>query len=454
MPQSPAIAELTAQMPGRVIRPGDAGYDAARTVFYGGHDARPAAVVRVKDAREVAEAVTLARTSGLPLAVRSGGHSNAGHSTMEGGIVIDLSAMKAIGIDAKARTAWAETGVTASEFTKAAAAQDLGVGFGDAGSVGLGGLTLGGGVGYLARKHGLTIDALLAAEIVTADGTVRAIDDKTLPDLFWAIRGGGGNFGVVTRLKFRLYELKGIYGGLLILPATADVIAGFVDLAGKAPEELSTIANIMPAPPMPMVPADMHGKLVVFAMLVFAGDAAAGEKAVAPFRALAKPVADLVKPMTLPEVYPPEDASYHPTAVFHTQFADHIDRAAAAKIMEYLSASEAAMRVAQLRVLGGAVARVAADATAYAHRASRIMVNVAAFYDTPQNKRVRQKWVDDFAAALRQKDAGAYVNFLGAEGEERVRAAYPGATFDRLQRIKRQYDPANLFRLNQNIPPA
>ena len=190
------------------------------------------------------------------------------------------------------------------------------------------------------------------------------------------------------------------------------------------------------------------------AMLVYAGAVEAGERAIAPFRALATPIADMVRPMPYPEIYPPEEAGYHPTAVARTMFVDTIDRGVAETIVDYLQASDAAMRVAQLRVLGGAMARVPVEATAFAHRRSRIMVNVAAFYNGPEDQAVREAWVTDFAAALRQGDPGAYVNFLGDEGEARVRAAYPGATWDRLAAIKARYDPTNLFRLNQNIPPA
>jgi FAD/FMN-containing dehydrogenase len=190
------------------------------------------------------------------------------------------------------------------------------------------------------------------------------------------------------------------------------------------------------------------------AMLVYAGETEAGQRAVAPFRALATPIADMVRPMRYPEIYPPEDASYHPTAVARTMFVDAIDRVDAESIVAHLEASNASVRVAQLRMLGGAMARVPVEATAFAHRASRIMVNVAAFYDGPQDRAVREAWVFDFAAALQEGDSGAYVNFLGDEGEARIRAAYPGTTWDRLRAIKARYDPTNLFRLNQNIPPA
>jgi FAD/FMN-containing dehydrogenase len=448
-----SIPELRAALKGRVIAPDDAGYDEARTVFLGGIDRRPAVIVRVADATDVSHVVSLARETGLELAVRSGGHSSAGHCVSEGGIVLDLSDMLALNIDVERRFAWAETGLTSGEYTTLAGAHGLATGFGDTGSVGIGGITLGGGVGYLVRKHGLTIDDLLAADVVTADGQLLRVDAETEPDLFWAIRGGGGNFGVATRFQFRLHELDTIVGGMLFLPATPDVIASFIAEAEAAPEELSTIANVMPAPPMPFVPAEHHGRLVIMAILVHAGGGEAGERAVAPFRALATPIVDMVKRMPYPEIYPPEDDSYHPTALTRTMFVDAIDRGVAETIVDHLEASDASMRVAQLRVLGGAMARVPAEATAFAHRASRIMVNVASFYEGPQDRTVREAWVSQFASALHQDDAGAYVNFLGDEGEGRIRDAYPGPTWDRLVAVKARYDPTNLFRLNQNIPP-
>jgi FAD/FMN-containing dehydrogenase len=449
-----SVPRLRAVFDGRVVAPGDPGYDQARTVFYGGIDRRPAVIVRPTTPAEVAHVVTLARDSGLELAVRSGGHSPAGHSVSDGGIVLDLGAMNALDIDVAGRTAWAQTGLTAGEYTTAAAVHGLATGFGDTASVGIGGLTLAGGVGYLVRKHGLTIDDLLAAELVTADGQLLQVDDQTHPDLFWAIRGGGGNFGVATRLRFRLHPVDQVVGGMLFLPATPGVIAGFIAAAAAAPEELSGIASVMVAPPMPMIPTEVHGQLVIMAMLVHAGDLEAGQRAVAPFRALATPLADLVRPMPYPGIYPPEEGEFHPTAVGHTMFVDTIDQRAAETIIDHLRASDAAVRVAQLRVLGGAMARVPADATAFAHRRSKIMVNLAAFYNGPDDRVVRQRWVEEFAGALRQADQGAYVGFLGDEGQTRVHQAYPGATWKRLVAVKARYDPTNLFRLNQNIPPT
>lgn len=435
-----------------MIAPEDPGYDQACTVVYGGIAKRPQAIVKVADATDVSRLVTLARETGVELAIRGGGHSIAGHSLSDGGIVLDLRDMKAVKVDVEGRTAWAEAGVTAAEYTEAAAEHGLATGFGDTGSVGLPGITLSGGIGFLVRKHGLAIDSLLAAEIVTADGEIRQVDEQSQPDLFWAIRGGGGNFGVVTRLKFRLHELAGIVGGMLLLPATTEVVERFIALAEAAPAELSTIANVMPAPPMPFVAQEWHGRLVVMALVVYAGNAEVGERVIAPFRALATPIADLVKPMSYPEMFPPENDSYHPTAVSQTMFVDEIGSGEAGTIMKFLEGA-AGMRVAQLRVLGGAMARVPVEATAFAHRQSRIMVNVAAFYDGEADKTARQAWVSEFADALRQNDSGAYVGFLGDEGPQRVRQAYPEATWNRLAEIKERFDPANFFHLNQNIPP-
>ena len=451
-PTTISIPTLRKDFKDRVIAPGDTDYDKARAVFYGGMDRHPAVIIKVADTNDVSRVINLARESGLELAVRSGGHSVPGHSVTEGGILLDLSTMKDLQIDPESRTAWAETGLTAAEFTKAAAAHGLAVGFGDTGSVGIGGITLGGGVGYLVRKYGLTIDSLLAAEVVTADGQIRHVDEQTHPDLFWAIRGGGGNFGVATRFKFRLYEVPSVVGGMLVLPATPETIANFVAESEAAPEELSGIGNVMFAPPMPFLPAEAQGKLIIMAVLVYAGDVEAGQRALAPFRAIATPLADMLHPMGYPEIYPPEQEDYHPVATAHTMFVDKIDLPVAQTIVDHLQASTAMMRVAQLRVLAGAMARVPVDATAFAHRNSKIMVNVAALYQNPEEKATHEAWVTNFATALLQNDHGAYVNFLGDEGEERIRAAYPGSTWDRLLEVKARYDPTNLFRLNQNIP--
>ncbi len=448
------ISQLRAAINGAVIAPGDATYDEARTVFLGSIDRRPAAIIRAADAADVVQVVSLARESGLELAIRSGGHSWAGHSVSEGGTVLDLRDLHELDIDVEHRTAWAGAGLTAGEFTKAAGAYGLAMSFGDNGLVGIGGITLGGGIGFLARKYGLTIDDLLAAEIVTADGQILHADAASHPDLFWAIRGGGGNFGVVTRFQFRLHPVDAIVGGMLFLPATPETIAGFIAAADAAPDALTTIANVMPAPPMPFLPEAHHGQLIIFALMCYAGDEEAGERALAPFRSLAAPIADRVRPMHYPEMYLPEEPDYHPKAVARTMFLDTVNRDVTQRIVDYLEASDAPMRMATLRVLGGAVARVPVEATAYAHRQSPIMVNLAALYETAEERTACQLWLEQFAADLDQGNPAAYVNFLSDEDPERVRAAYPGATWERLAAVKRRYDPSNRFRLNHNITPA
>ena len=446
------VAGLRAELDGRVITPDDAVYDRSRAVF-SGVDRRPALIIQPADATEVARVVTLARETGLPLAVRSGGHSPAGHGVCDGGIVLDLRAMRGLDIDVESRTAWAETGLTAGEYTAATSAHGLATGLGDTTSVGIGGLTLGGGIGPLVRRYGLTIDQLLAAEVVTADGQLRRVDADNHPDLFWAIRGGGGNLGVATRLRFRLVEVDTVYGGLLVLPATADTIADFVAAADEAPEGLTAAADIMSAPPLPFIPAEHHGDPVIIAMLCHAGPAEAGEAAVAPFRALATPIVDLVAPTRFRDLLYPDEEEAH-RIVGRTCFLDTFDRDVAARILAHLPSSTATMSSVQLRVLGGAVARVPADATAFAHRDRRIMAFTAAIYADPGEEAEHEAWVAGTADAVSGSRPGAYVNFLGAGEQHRMREAYPGTTWDRLVAIKTRYDPTNLFHLNHNVPPA
>ena len=448
-----SIAQLRAQLAGPVLGPGEPGYDQARRVFLPSVDLHPAAIVQPADAGEVARVVSLARESGLELAVRGGGHSQAGHGTTDGGILLDLAGLDALEIDAGRRVARAAGGLTTGKVGDAAAPHGLAPAFGDTSSVGIGGLTLGGGMGYLVRKHGLTIDHLLGAEIVTADGRVLEIDADSEPDLFWAIRGGGGNFGVVTRFDYRLHPLDLVTGGMLALPATPQTLAGLVAEVEAAPEELSVIANVLLAPPLPFVPPELVGTPLLLALLVHAGPLDDGERSVAPLRALALPVADFVRAMPFSEMFPTEAQPVPPRAVMRTFFSDVLDEAVAGELLDRLCASTAQVAAAQIRVLGGAAARVPSGATAFAHRERRLMLNIVAGYASPDEDPVHRAWAEDAAAALRQGKDGAYVNFLGDDGAERVRAAYPGATWNRLAEVKRRYDPDNVFRLNQNVPP-
>jgi FAD/FMN-containing dehydrogenase len=455
-PLEDQIAMLASSLRGRVITPREAAYDEVRTVALGNFDRRPAAVIRVANVADVAAVINFARATDLELAVRSGGHSVGGHSGTDGGLVIDLRDFNSIDIDHDAGTVWTGTGLTAGEVTAEVEKHGLIVGFGDSGTVGIGGLTLGGGIGYMVRKHGLTIDSLLAAELVTAAGDIVIADADNHPDLFWALRGGGGNFGVVTRLKFKLNPLPSFVGGPLVLPATAENIARFAALADAAPEALSTIAMVMPIPPVPFVPAAFHGTLALIGMMAFSGTPDAAAQALAPFRAIATPIADLVGPAPYSAMYamdpPPE---MRPAVSCRSRFVDQVSVETAAKMLAALEACPSPMKMGQIRVLGGAYSRVATDATAFAHRQSKVMVAFLAMYEGGADVIAHfDRWATDAIGAMREPNAVAYVNFLGIEGGEGLRAAYPGSTWDRLRQVKAKYDPENLFRLNQNIPPA
>ncbi|MEX2193941.1 MAG: FAD-binding oxidoreductase [Thermoleophilaceae bacterium] len=454
-PATPALPldDLRASLAGRVLTSAEPGYERAREVFNMAFDLRPALIARPVGADDIAAAIAFARDTGLELAIKGGGHGMAGHGATDGGLLLDMSDMKGIEIDPHARTAWSQAGLTAGEYTDAAARHGLATGFGDTGSVGIAGITLGGGIGWLVRKHGLTIDSLLAAELMTVDGELVRADADSHSDLFWALRGGGGNFGVVTRLQYRLEEVDGILAGLFVLPATAENLRRFIDAAAQAPDELTIISHVAPAPPAPFLPPEQHGKLVLMGMFAYAGDPGAGERAIEPIRSIATPIAEIVRPVRYPEIFglfgegPPRVAM-----ATRTSFSDDIDEATAAAIVERVRTAPVRGAV-QMRVLGGAMARVPAGATAFAHRDRRVMVITGAMGDDPAQAPDLDGWAHETAAALGLYGNGAYVNYL-ADEPERVREAYPDATYERLARVKAQYDPDNVFRVNQNIAPA
>jgi FAD/FMN-containing dehydrogenase len=443
---------------GTVIGPDDSAWSDTTSIFYSYLGSTPSLVVRPCDAADVAAAIGVARNLGLEVAVRCGGHSAAGHSSVADGLVIDLRDLDSLEIDPDARLATVGAGVTAGHYTSEAGKLGLATGFGDTGSVGIGGITTGGGVGFLSRKHGLTIDNLVAAQVVTADGTVHDVDDNNEPDLFWAVRGGGGNVGVVTQFTFRLHEVPQIVGGMLLLPATAENVAEFVRLALEAPDELSTIANVMPAPPMPFVPESRRGELMILALMAYSGPVEGAERVLAPFRSIAAPVADLLAPMPYAGLFPPEDPGYRPVATSMTGYASGLDTATAQTVLETLCSAGSRpgvqMAVVQLRPLGGAIARVAADATAYAHRERAIMFNVATMVGDVADLEAQQDWLTELATTIADGTPGAYVGFSITDDPEQVHAIYPGATYDRLAAVKRTYDPDNVFHRNHNVPPA
>ncbi|HUP54246.1 MAG TPA: FAD-binding oxidoreductase [Methylomirabilota bacterium] len=455
-PTSPIdVAGFTAGIAGSVVRPEDESYETARLVHNRNVDRYPSLIVKAANATDVARTVVFARDSGLELAIRGGSHSLAGYGTTDGGIVLDLSGMKGLHIDPERRLAWAQAGLTAGEYTVAAAAHGLATPFGDTGSVGISGLTLGGGIGWLARKYGLAIDALVSVEIVTADGRVITANENEHTELFWAVRGGGGNFGVVTRFQFRLYPVGMIFGGALFMPPTREVLRSLGPIAASAPEELTTISILMAAPPAPFIPAELHGKPTLAIMFVYDGDAEAGQAAIEPFRQVATPIAELVMPMPYPGIYELlKDAETPGRGAHRSLFLDALDDTAIDTILEHTAAASSPATMTQIRILGGAMARVPAGDTAFAHRDAPVMVVILTPFEDPAEAPIHQAFTEAYFEALRPGSTGVYANFLEAEGEARVHEAYPDLTYRRLAQVKRTYDPANLFRLNQNIRPA
>ena len=451
-----ALNSLRTTLHGDLLLADHIEFDAARQVQDITVDRSPLAIVRAADAADVAAGVAFARDHALPLAVRSGGHSVAGHSMADGAVVIDLSGMKAIAIDPVTRTARVGAGVTSGDLLGPAAAHGLALSTGDTASVGMGGLVTGGGIGFMVRKSGLTIDNLLAAQVVTAAGAIVTASADEHPDLFWAIRGGGGNFGIVTEFTFRLAPVGQILGGALILPASRDVLRGYLNYAAAAPDDLTTIANVMHAPPAPFIPQEQVGSLVVMILVCWTGSVEAGERALAPLRALATPVADLVGPMPYPALYQltAHQSAPHGAAV-RAMFADELSDATLDATLAAMACASSPFSAVQFRGLGGALARVAADATAFAHRDRRYFVSIiGAWLDATEDAAAHRAWVAALWQAIRHEGHGTYVNFLQNEGTNRVHDAYPAATFARLAVVKQRYDPQNLFRLNQNIAPT
>jgi hypothetical protein len=446
---------LGSQLSGDILTADSADFDEARSTLYITMDRRPLAIVRAANADDVAATISFARDRTIPLSVRSGGHSLAHHSVIDDAIVIDLSTMKRIDIDPEARVARVQAGATTGDLLAPASKHGLALSTGDTHSVGMGGLTTGGGIGFMVRKHGLTIDSLLSAQVVTADGAIITASDRDHPDLFWAIRGGGGNFGVVTEFTFQLALVKEILGGALLLPANRDVLRGYLDFVAGAPDELTTIANLTHAPPAPFVPKERVGEPVLLILACWAGNTADGEHALASLRELAEPVADAMGPMPYESIYEFTAPQADPhTASIRMMFADDLSDTALDAALASVNAATSPLSVVQFRGLGGAMARVDSDATAFAHRTRRYFVAVIGLWlDAAEDPAPHVAWTDSLWKLLRPEGSGVYVNFLENEGEDRVREAYPGATYDRLAEIKQRYDPANFFHFNQNIRP-
>ena len=439
---------------GQLLRAGDPAYEAARRGHNLAHDRHPVAIVRAADASDVALAVDAARSMGLEIAIRGGGHSIAGHSSGDGVLVVDLTTMKGLHIDPDTRLVYAQAGLLAGEVTNALSGHGLAIPFGDTASVGIAGLTLGAGIGYLARRHGLAIDHLEGVEIVTADGRIVSANAREHADLFWAVRGGGGNFGIVTRFIYRAVPVGMTYSGAIVLPATVDTIVGVARAAEAAPEGLTTITDMMVAPPMPFLPPEWVGKLILYVTAVYAGDPADGPAVMAPFRALG-PIADLMAPMPYAGIYQFTAQAEAPAAYeIRSSFLAELDESTAGLAIASVLESPRPMAMFHFRILGGQMARIPADATAFAHRDARFMVMIMAGFEDPAARPDAAAWASGLLAALRPQARGVYSNFLGDEGDARVHEAYPPATYARLAAVKATWDPTNVFRRNQNIRPA
>lgn len=440
---------------GQVVLPGDPDYEPAREAKNTIYNRKPAIIVRAEDAADVSRSITFARRFGLKLSVKGGGHSIGGHSVNNGGLVIDMRRMNNIRVDAENRTAWAQSGAVAREFLAAVEPYGLAVPFGDAGSVGLGGITLGGGIGYLVRKHGLTIDNLLGIEMVTADGQIIQATETENPELFWALRGGGGNFGVVTGFQYRLVEVPQIYGAALVLPATKDVIREYAKLSLEAPEELTSISMVIKAPPMPFIPEDKVGTPSLIVFTAYSGDVEKGPEAVAPLRALAEPIADTLGPMPLSGLYAYLEPAEAPArARVRSGFYDELNDDILDATLAFVESGPASMNFLQVRPIGnGAMNRVAREATAFSHRDAQYMLAIIDHWENPDEDAENERWVDSFWQAISGYRRGAYSNFLQDEGEGRVRESYGAEAFERLAKLKLRYDPTNVFSGNENIKP-
>ncbi|WP_405997019.1 FAD-binding oxidoreductase [Streptomyces sp. NBC_00829] len=453
------IGELEAALRGTAIRPGDPSYDEARAIWNAAHDRKPALVVRCAGTADVIRAVEFARSQNLLIAVRGGAHSIAGFSTCDDGVVIDLSAMKGAWVDPVRRRVRAQPGLTWADLDRETQAFGLALTGGLVSSTGVAGFTLGGGVGWLLRRHGLACDNLVAADVVTADGRLVHASADENADLFWALRGGGGNFGVVTSFEFELHPVgPEVLGGLIIYGAdeARQVISGWRDLTAKMPDELTTLVNLTTAPPLPFLPEAVHGTRIVVVAGLYAGPVEAGEAAVRPLRALGTPIADVMGPIPYLGMQSLLDPLWTRGAhnYFTSAFIEPSDAAIDSVTRLHLTTPTPASEI-HLHQLGGAFGRVPEGATAFSHRDASVLCNVIARSPEPEGFDGHAAWARATRGEIaRHGDGSMYVNFTGDATEDKVRASYPDAVHDRLVRVKDEYDPANVFRLNQNIRPS
>jgi FAD/FMN-containing dehydrogenase len=455
------LASLRESVHGAVIGPDDEGYDEARSIWNGMIDRHPACIARCTGVADVAAAVRFARERELLVAVRAGGHGVAGHAICDGGLVIDLSPMKGIRVDPQARTARAEAGVLWGELDRETQLHGLATVGGIVTHTGIAGLTLGGGLGWLMRKHGATVDNLVSVDLVTADGELLTAGEDEHPDLFWGVRGGGGNFGVVTSFEYRLHRVGPIVlAGPVFHPLedAREVLAFYREFIATAPDELTTIFELGVAPPAPFLPEDVHGKPIVMVGACYAGAPEDGIEVVRPLKELGNPIVDLLEP----KLYTALQSMFDPAVPhgWHRYWKSvelpPLTDEAIDTLVEHASAQTSPKSYCIVFQLGGALALAREDESAFTQRDSAHNVNINAVWTEDDLEGERHvAWAREFFSAM-QPHAGehVYVNVLGDEGADRVRQAYGARQYERLAALKRTYDPANFFRMNQNISPT
>ncbi|MCV2490637.1 FAD-binding oxidoreductase [Geodermatophilus sp. YIM 151500] len=444
---------------GTLLTPDSPGYDDARRVYNGSIDRRPAFIARCGSADDVAAALALARRHDLAVAVRGGGHSIPGWSVVDGGLVVDLTAMREVRVDPGTRTAVVGPGATWAEFDAAAQQHGLATPGGEISHTGVAGLTLGGGIGWLSRMHGLACDNLLAAELVTAAGEIRWVDDRTDPELMWGLRGGGGNFGVVTSFTFALHPVGPVPGGVVFHRGerAAEVLRLYRDLGAAAPRQLSLVAVQATAPPAPFVPEELRGRSLAGISAAWFGDAADAERMLSPIRsALGRPEIDMlgVLPYCALQQSVDTSAPWGMRSHLKSDFLDELDDAAIDALVATAAQRRHPMSHVLVRRLGGAIADVGPARTAFAHRSATHMTTIVGVWDAAGEPGPESAWARRTWAATRRLACGTYVNHLEDEGGGRVREAYPSTTWARLAALKARLDPENVFRHNQNVPPA
>jgi FAD/FMN-containing dehydrogenase len=453
----PTIDQLREQVRGDVIAPDDGAYEEARKVYNGMIDKRPAVVVRPVNAGDVITTVNFARESGIDLAIRGGSHGVPGFGTCDGGVVVDLSRMKGVRVDPARRTARAEGGATWGDLNAATHAFGLATTGGIISTTGVGGLTLGGGIGYLARGLGLSCDNLISADVVTADGRFLVSTENVNADLFWALRGGGGNFGVVTSFEFKLEPIKDIYGGPMFfeLEDAGDVIRFYRDFIVDAPEKFGGFPAFQIAPPLPFIPENRHGETFLAFVACWAGPLQEGEAVLKPLHEVAPVVAEHVGPMPYPALNAAFDPLY-PPGLQHYWKANFVKELTDDAIEAHLAHGPKVPVVnstVHIYSINGACHRVAPDATAFAYRDATFATVIAGMWPDPAANEANIKWVRDYYDATAPlSEEGGYINFMAEDDQSRIKANYKG-NYDRLVDVKRKYDPDNLFHLNQNIKP-